>query len=152
VYQTVFSVEEQSIAAILYWLALFILAIVVCNLWLRERVALWIRRAAVLTIALVALIVTGATYHDVADSRNWSKAVASGTCHSVEGVVSVLQREEPHGRREKIAVGGRVFEFSYFTRSASYHLPLAYGGVLADGVDARICAVGDRMVRVDLKR
>jgi hypothetical protein len=70
----------------------------------------------------------------------------------VEGTVSVLHTQpvDGHDRGDIIRIGGREFELSAFSGETGYKQTLAHGGVLADGVRARLTAVDDQIVQIDL--
>jgi hypothetical protein len=58
----------------------------------------------------------------------------------VEGKVQVIH-EQPsggHDRGDLIIVGDKEFEFSYFEESFGYHQTISNGGVLKEGVYARL--------------
>lgn len=58
----------------------------------------------------------------------------------VEGKVQVIH-EQPrggHDRGDLIVVGDKEFEFSYFEESFGYHQTISNGGVLKEGVYARL--------------
>jgi hypothetical protein len=86
---------------------------------------------------------------------------AGGGCQVVEGTTHVraLQRLEGHSI-DRIEIGGIPFEVSHFELGPQYRDSIAYGGVLKEGVDARVwycppmafsSGTSGPIVRVDVK-
>jgi hypothetical protein len=72
----------------------------------------------------------------------------------VEGEVKVL-REQPvtgHSRGDVIVVNGTQFEVNYFLMTPAYRDTIAHGGVLRNGVYARIYHQDGEILRVDIRR
>ena len=80
-------------------------------------------------------------------------AYRSGRYEVVEGPVKVLhlQPATGHTRGDVIVVGGGEFEVNYFLATPAYRDTLAHGGVLKEGVYARIYHRGGAILRVDIK-
>jgi len=80
------------------------------------------------------------------------KAYRYGQYEVVEGPVQVLH-EQPatgHTKGDIITVNGKQFEVNYFYLTPAYRNTVAYGGVLASGVYARIYYHNGEILRVDV--
>lgn len=71
----------------------------------------------------------------------------------VEGTVKVSfeQPANGHTQGDIIIINDKVFEINYFLVTPCYHTTIAYGGVLKDGVRARVYHYNDNILRVDIK-
>ena len=72
----------------------------------------------------------------------------------VEGVVTVLNEQPEHGHSsgDRIAVGGKTFEVSYFSATPAYRQTIAHGGALQNGAYARVGYVGGDIVRIEIRK
>ena len=72
----------------------------------------------------------------------------------VEGPVRVLhlQPSSGHTKGDIVEVEGKQFEVNYFYATPAYNKTLAHGGVLGDGVDARIYYFNGEILRVDIRK
>lgn len=72
----------------------------------------------------------------------------------VEGEVHVLHQQPAtgHSRGDIIVVNGVQFEVDYFFATPAYHNTIAHGGVLKDGVCARIYYSDGAILRVDIRK
>jgi hypothetical protein len=72
----------------------------------------------------------------------------------VEGPVFV-EHEQPaggHSKGDVIAVGGKTFEISYFSASPGYIKTIAHGGVLKNGVYARLTYYDGTILKVEIRK
>ena len=81
-------------------------------------------------------------------------AYRSGQYEIVEGAVQVLHRQPAtgHTKGDVIAINGKQFEVNYFYFTPAYNKTLAKGGVLGDGVYARLYTYNGEILRVDLRK
>lgn len=73
---------------------------------------------------------------------------------SVEGVVQVLH-EQPrsgHDQGDIVKIGEQQFEINYYRKTHAYRTTLAHGGVLRDGVTARVGYVNDEILAIEIAR
>lgn len=72
----------------------------------------------------------------------------------VEGEVHVLHQQAVtgHGRGDIIVVDGVRFEVNYFLATPAYRVTIAHGGVLKDGVYARIYHSNGAILRFDIRK
>ncbi|MFT5111723.1 MAG: hypothetical protein ACI8P9_001043 [Parasphingorhabdus sp.] len=71
----------------------------------------------------------------------------------VEGVVKVLH-EQPatgHAKGDVIEIAGKQFEINYFVMAPGYKNTLSNGGVLQDGVYAKLKFSGNTILSVEIK-
>jgi hypothetical protein len=71
----------------------------------------------------------------------------------VEGEVQVLheQPESGHDNGDLIEINGKTFEIDYFVATVGYKDTIAHGGLLREGVNARIYYYEDTILKVDIK-
>lgn len=71
----------------------------------------------------------------------------------VEGVVSVIheQPKSGHDKGDIITINGKEFEINYFVMTHAYSQTIAHGGVLKEGVYAKVFYYDDRILRIDVK-
>jgi len=91
-------------------------------------------------------------YVNVRDARAYKAALREGRCEVVEGVVEVMyqQPEGGHAPGDRIRVGGRKFEYSYFTSRLAYNRTVAHGGVLVQGAKVRVHDLNGAIVKIEL--
>ena len=72
----------------------------------------------------------------------------------VEGQVHVLHRQPKtgHTKGDIVEVNGKQFEVNYFYATPAYNKTLARGGVLGDGVYARIYYFNGEILRVEVRK
>jgi hypothetical protein len=71
----------------------------------------------------------------------------------IEGKVAVLheQPETGHDKGDIVKVGNIKFTINYFTPTNAYKQTIAHGGVLKDGVYARVYYYEGKILRIDIK-
>ena len=82
-----------------------------------------------------------------------------GQCQMTEGVTHVLARQRPEGHSiDRIEIGGVPLEVSHYELGPQYRDSIVFGGVLNEGIDARVwycpqlASTGSPpIVRVDIK-
>lgn len=71
----------------------------------------------------------------------------------VEGVVNVIyeQPKSGHDKGDIIKINGKEFEINYFVMTHAYSQTIAHGGVLKEGVYAKVFYYDDKILRIDVK-
>ncbi len=71
-----------------------------------------------------------------------------------EGIVDVLhmQPRGGHDRGDIVRIGSDEFEINSFRFTPGYNLTIAYGGVLRDGVYARVYHLKGIIMRIDIRK
>lgn len=87
-------------------------------------------------------------------SSGWTyaRALRTGACNVVEGVV-VVHHQQPatgHDAGDLVRVGNVEFRVNYYKASAGYNRTLAHGGVLADGVRVRLHHLDGSILKVEV--
>ena len=144
----------------LWWrLAIGIVALLIGVVGLRRR---WRQRGSWFTW-LPPLLVTAWSFawivmHDFPGGFRHVSALTDayqkGQYDVVEGDVVVLHRQpvSGHTKGDVIRVGGTTFEIDHFLATPAYHDTIAHGGVLKDGVRARIYHRDGAILRVDVQK
>ncbi len=72
----------------------------------------------------------------------------------VEGTVQVLHQQprSGHDRGDTVKIDDRQFEINYYRKTAAYHTTLAHGGLLQDGVLARVSHIDGQIVAIEIAR
>jgi hypothetical protein len=72
----------------------------------------------------------------------------------VEGQVQVLhhQPKTGHSKGDVVRLNGKEFEVNYFYATPAYNKTLAHGGVLGDGVYAKLFYYNGEILRVDIRK
>lgn len=86
--------------------------------------------------------------------RLYTTALRNGQCEIVEGIVKVL-RQQPasgHAAGDRVRIGSREFEFSYYQSTLSYNETIAHGGALVDGARVRVHYLNDAILKVEILR
>jgi hypothetical protein len=86
------------------------------------------------------------------DMNDLLKAYHNGKSQVVEGVVHVshLQPASGHSSGDKITVGGLTFEVNYFHVTPGYKQTISHGGVLREGVFARLHYLNRVILKVEI--
>ena len=76
----------------------------------------------------------------------------SGKSEIAEGTVHVLHEQPVHGHSsgDKITVGGQTFEVNYFLVTPGYKQTIAHGGVLREGIFARLHHYNGVILKVEI--
>ena len=153
-YRTEFEVSYLSNGTLFSSLSLVaigvVAAIVGFKLW-RERArgpAVFIYLfSCVWLVASVSFV-----YVNLRDGRAYKAAMLEGRSEVVEGVVEVLYRqpEGGHAPGDRIRVGGREFQYSYFTSTLAYNRTIAHGGVLVQGARVRVHDLDGAILKVEV--
>ena len=92
-------------------------------------------------------------YLSLRNAREFNDALKMGRCDVIEGVVTVLH-EQPrsgHASGDRIRIGNKEFQFSYFTSGLSYDRTISHGGVLTNGATARLHYLDNAILKVEVK-
>lgn len=73
---------------------------------------------------------------------------------TIEGTVEVLrtQPEAGHAPGDLIQIGKVQFDVDYFVSTPAYHQTISRGGVLSDGVQARLCYKDGQILKVEVQK
>jgi hypothetical protein len=118
--------------------------------WKRDRpAALVIVGGAILLTASAALFVGG-----LLQTGRLVSLYESGEFQVAEGVVHVMHQQAYHGhdKGDLIRIGDTEFEIDAFRLSYGYDRIIAHGGVLRDGVYARVYYHDDAILRIDIRQ
>lgn len=76
----------------------------------------------------------------------------NGDYEIAEGEVLVLhqQRQGGHDKGDKVLIDGTKFVIDYFTPTNAYNQTIAYGGVLHNGVQAKLYHHDGKILRIDI--
>ena len=91
--------------------------------------------------------------HSIVQSHRLVSAYERGEYEVVEGIIDILnmQPAHGHGRGDIIRIGN--VEFEIIDRSKpGYTLTIANGGVLRDGIYARVYHKEDNIMRIDIRK
>jgi hypothetical protein len=90
---------------------------------------------------------------NIYEAYRLTDALRSGQCDVVEGVVRVLGREPGGVARgsDSIRIAGHEFAYSSRNHSGGYNQTISHGGVLEDGVMARLHYLGPTILQVEIK-
>lgn len=85
--------------------------------------------------------------------RPYFDAYRSGRADVAEGPVHIVHYQDRHGHgsTEKISVGGREFVLNFFETRPGYNQPVWKGGVLREGVYARLHHYNDAILKVEIR-
>ncbi len=74
-----------------------------------------------------------------------------GDYEVVEGIVKVHRVQPKSGNvpGDLVSVGGKQFEINYYLKTQAYHQTIEHGGVLQNGIYARVYYKGNDILRVD---
>ena len=90
---------------------------------------------------------------NIAGSYELVRAYRDGQAQVAEGAVRVL-REQPEGGHAKgdlVEIDGTELVVNYFRVTPSYKQTIAHGGVLREGVHARVWHFDGKILRIDLR-
>ena len=145
-------------------ISIFFLIYILAGIWIKSRKKLS-RLYSALFFILLATIGTGGTLYSLnnrlEDKKyyddkylNLLNVHNSQSYKIAEGEVHVLYSQpfSGHTQGDIINVGGIEFEISYFELTFGYNQTIAHGGVLREGVYARIYYTDDVILRIDLKQ
>ena len=78
----------------------------------------------------------------------------SGQCEITEGVIHVTHQQpaQGHSSGDKITIGEKEFEIDYFLVTPGYSQTIAHGGVLGEGVFARLHHHNGVILKVEVMR
>jgi hypothetical protein len=78
----------------------------------------------------------------------------SGKSQVVEGTVHVSHQQPAHGHSsgDKITVGDQTFEVDYFLATPGYKQTISHGGVLGEGVFARLHYYDGIILKVEIRK
>ncbi len=78
----------------------------------------------------------------------------SRTYNVSEGVVTVLHQQprEGHAQGDVVRIGDHQFEINYFRYTPGYDRTIARGGILREGVYARVCHYRGTILRIDIRK
>ncbi len=81
-------------------------------------------------------------------------AYTSNQCEISEGPVQVLHEQSRHGhtKGDIVSIGGTKLEINAFHATTAYREIIAHGGVLREGVYARVYHYNGRVLRVDVRK
>ena len=115
-----------------------------------KRASYIIYSAALIFVGVAALnIVNNTDGYLVKDCARLQSLYDSQEYRLAEGAVHVLQSDR---KRDKISVDGTVFDVDYFLETCGYKASVANGGILAEGVYAKVYYSNDRTIlRIDVK-
>ena len=168
-FTTVFEIGESTIASTVFSfsalgfellaVALVLVGSIFTSIKMRRRQPLF----AAVPVLLFFVMAAPSSLSNFRRGQRLFELYKSGSCSMVEGVVHVEARQRPEGHSvDRITVAGIPLEVSHFERGPHYRDSLAYGGVLDEGVVARVwyCPPGTMfqasrtgpIVRVDLKK
>ncbi len=88
------------------------------------------------------------------ERKRFLSILDSGQYEVAEGFVHVLYKQPVHGhdKGDLIEVGKKQFVINYFVHTQAYDKTIAHGGVLKDGVYARVYYYKGDILRIDLKK
>ena len=80
------------------------------------------------------------------------EAYYSDNYEIIEGVIEVLHQQPKSGNDsgDLIRINEKEIEFSYFSSTPAYHQTISNGGVLRDGVYAKIYLYKGKILRIDI--
>lgn len=111
-----------------------------------HRTAIFALSGAVFLLAGVFIGIKAKRMHDQV-----YRAYIGGKCQEVEGVVHLehLQRDGGHDQGDLVKLGGQTFVIDYYRFAAGYQKTVAQGGVLREGVSARVWLCDGAVARID---
>jgi len=113
-----------------------------------------VRAGLLAGVALFLTLVSFALWRGAASTEaQYLAEYRSGRARVVDGTVHVLSEQSAHGRSpgDLVRVAGHGFEIDYFDeRTPGYHLTVAHGGALREGVHARITYSGRVILKVEV--
>ena len=73
---------------------------------------------------------------------------------TIEGTVEVLrtQPKSGHSPGDLIQIGKVKFDIDYFVSTPAYHQTISRGGVLSNGVRARVCYKDGKILKVEVQK
>jgi hypothetical protein len=89
----------------------------------------------------------------IAESNRLVSVYKSGKCQVTEGVVHVLHRQpsDGHARGDIIRISGQELEINAFVHTQAYSQTISHGGVLDEGVYAKVYRHNEKILRIDIR-
>jgi membrane-bound ClpP family serine protease len=89
----------------------------------------------------------------ITESNRLVSVYKSGKCRVTEGIVQVLHRQpsEGHTRGDIIRIDGQELEIDAFIRTQAYSQTISHGGVLKEGVYARVYHHNGDILRIEIR-
>ena len=89
----------------------------------------------------------------ITESNRLVSVYKSGKCQLTEGIVNVLHRQplEGHTKGDIIRISGQELEINAFVHTQAYSQTISHGGVLKEGVYARVYHHNGDILRIDLR-
>ncbi len=113
-----------------------------------------IKNILFLSVSLIAVIISFVFFlHNYSITKESINNYLDKNYEILEGKVIVehLQPKTGHAPGDKLLIDGREIEINYFSTTPGYHKTVAHGGVLREGVYARIFINKNTILRVDIK-
>ena len=165
---TIFEISKTDTSTLDDWSTLLVFGILVLGisatglivLLVRSRKYGWRGRPLFKLLLFMAvglfLIVDSVQSLKAAEERleNLVSTYRENKCDIIEGVVHVLH-EQPHTGHTKgdiVRIGNVEFEVNAWRNTPAYSLTIAFGGVLKDGVFARVYHDEGKILRVDIRK
>jgi hypothetical protein len=145
-------------------ISIIFLIYILAGIWIKSRKGLSGFFSALLFVFFAAIGTGGTLYalnNRLEDKKyyddkyqNLLNVYNSQSYKIAEGEVHVLYSQpfSGHTQGDIINVGGIELEISYFQLTFGYNQTIAHGGVLREGVYARIYYTDDVILRIDLKK
>jgi len=161
---TVFIVPKDIEVSLLVSMivSLLLIAICVAEVILRKKgrkgIFPWPELTMPPTFGIVvgSIILIGAStifIHSIIQSNRLVSEYERGEYEVVEGIINVLHMQPAHGngRGDIVRIGNVEFEIIYRSKPG-YTLTIANGGVLRDGIYARVYYKEDNIMRIDIHK
>lgn len=89
----------------------------------------------------------------ITESNRLVSVYKSGKCQVTEGIVNVLHRQplEGHTKGDIIRINAQEFEINAFIHTQGYSQTISHGGVLKEGVYARVYHHNGNILRIDVR-
>ena len=161
---TVFCIDgADSSPFIWFWSNLFIWTLFIAGavlfnyLYYKRRRSIRKGIRITITIILAIFVITMicvVTYEPVWQYKKLREIYLNQEYSIVEGYVHVIRKQKNDGsdNGDIIEIQGKKFEINYYGRTPTYKLPIIYGGVLREGVYAKVYYYEDYILRVDIRR
>jgi len=158
--QTVFEISRttESIDIAPFVIGFISLVIGVWGIHLKDKgkCPSWISHPEIFAFAGLVFIAFGcfSLFSWIGKSDRLLSAYKNGRYQVVEGRVSVLHMQPfgGHTKGDIITINGKQFEIDYFKKTPAYKKTISHGGVLREGVYAKIYYCSNDIVRIDTKR
>lgn len=158
-YTTVFEITRFDSSNSCLPLLLLLLGIVLCSIVLVRKIkkgARWVEKVPLavflLSLGLFLPIEAINVISEYKAANNLLSAYKNEQYRIAEGVVQVLyqQPEGGHTKGDIIVIDGHHFEINYFVSTTAYHQTISRGGVLRDGVYAKVYHFKGNLLRIDM--